>query len=66
MHNTIRWRQAQNNNGGYHRESNSRIVKWSDGSMTLHVGSEVFDVITTPFMHLKDQLFLRQVLYLNQ
>lgn len=61
MHNTIRWRQVENQNGKIERESNSRFVRWSDGSMTLHVGSEVFDVITTPIMHSKDQLFLRQV-----
>lgn len=26
------------------RESNSRVVEWSDGSLTLHVGAEVFSL----------------------
>ena len=26
------------------RESNSRVVEWSDGSLTLHVGTEVFSL----------------------
>ena len=34
--NVIRWREGPT--GG--RESNARIVKWSDGSVTLHVGNE--------------------------
>ena len=25
-------------------ESNARIVRWSDGSLSLHLGSEIFDV----------------------
>ena len=34
--NVIRWRDTE----GSGRQSNARIVTWSDGSMTLHVGSE--------------------------
>ena len=34
--NVIRWRETAT--GG--RESNTRLVKWSDGTMTLHVGGE--------------------------
>jgi RNA polymerase-associated protein LEO1 len=35
--NVVRWRYA----AGGERESNARVVRWSDGSLTLHVGSEV-------------------------
>ena len=33
-----------NNNEELVRESNTRLVKWSDGSYTLHVGQEVLEV----------------------
>ena len=42
--NAIRWRWATGPDGGLVRESNARIVEWSDGSRTLSVGDEVFDV----------------------
>lgn len=38
--NTVRWKVDDNGN----RISNSRFVKWSDGSWTLQVGNEQFDV----------------------
>lgn len=53
VHNMIRWRYKTNNssgeimrdeNGNPLRESNTRIVKWSDGSYTLHIGTEVLEV----------------------
>ena len=36
--NVIRWRDGGE---GMPRQSNARIARWSDGSITLHVGSEV-------------------------
>ena len=36
--NVIRWRESRDSG---ERQSNARVVTWSDGSMTLHVGSEV-------------------------
>lgn len=42
--NTIRWRYEQESEGDYKRVSNARFVKWSDGSMSLQVGEELFDV----------------------
>ena len=50
VHNMIRWRYQKDKNGNFirskdgklMRESNARLVKWDDGSMTLHVGPEVF------------------------
>jgi len=55
VQNMIRWRYKRNADGELERddddqlirESNSRIVQWSDGSFTLHIGNEVFDVQTT-------------------
>lgn len=42
--NAIRWRWAAGPDGNLYRESNSRLIRWSDGSVTLHVGDEVMDV----------------------
>jgi len=52
VHNMIRWRYKEDEDGEYLRdeqgnpirESNTRLVKWSDGSFTLHVGNEVLEV----------------------
>lgn len=51
VHNMIRWRYQRDENGALVREggdlvreSNSKIVKWSDGSYTLHIGNEAFDI----------------------
>jgi len=41
----VRWRHGR----GGQRESNARVVEWSDGSMTLHVGDKpVFEVLQAP------------------
>lgn len=42
--NAIRWRWAAGSHGELRRESNARLVRWSDGSVTLSVGDEVMDV----------------------
>jgi RNA polymerase-associated protein LEO1 len=52
VHNMIRWRYktdgagviVRDEGGEPRRESNTRVVKWSDGSYTLHVGKEVLEV----------------------
>lgn len=44
VENTIRWRNNVDKDGNMIKESNARIVKWSDGSMSLHLGSEIFDI----------------------
>jgi len=58
VHNMIRWRYTtttNNDDGGGNdgereqtltRESNARVVKWSDGTYTLHVGNEILEVDT--------------------
>ena len=48
----IRWRYKKDENGNMMRddegklirESNARLVQWEDGSFTLHVGKEAFEV----------------------
>ncbi|KAL3821941.1 hypothetical protein ACHAXA_004429 [Cyclostephanos tholiformis] len=52
VHNMIRWRYktdkageiVRDGGGEPVRESNTRVVRWSDGSFTLHVGKEVLEV----------------------
>ncbi|KAL1943097.1 hypothetical protein VTO73DRAFT_4768 [Trametes versicolor] len=44
VENTVRWRWAKDEFGQDRRQSNSRIVRWSDGSLSLQLGKELFDV----------------------
>ncbi|CAM9018867.1 unnamed protein product [Wickerhamomyces anomalus] len=43
--NTLRWRYAKDSNGELINESNAQVVEWSDGSLSLKLGDEYFDVI---------------------
>lgn len=47
--NTIRWRWSESNGteGGKVPQSNARIVRWSDGSSSLQLGSEFYDISLT-------------------
>lgn len=58
--NTMRWREYMDDNGAMIKESNTRIVKWSDGSMSLHLGNEIFDVYKQPLQGDHNHLFIRQ------
>ncbi|XP_053784405.1 RNA polymerase-associated protein LEO1 [Desmodus rotundus] len=60
VENTIRWRTRQDEAGNEIKESNARIVKWSDGSLSLHLGSEVFDVYKAPLQGNHTHLFVRE------
>jgi len=60
VENTIRWRTVQDEEGNPVRQSNARIVKWSDGSMSLHLGNEIFDVHKQPLQSDFNHLFIRQ------
>lgn len=68
VENTIRWRKKINEDGTEAtdelgkpiRESNARVVRWSDGSMSLHLGDEIFDVHTMPIQGDFNHLFVRQ------
>ncbi|XP_050526264.1 another transcription unit protein [Daktulosphaira vitifoliae] len=60
VENTIRWREIFDKDGNLVKESNARIIKWSDGSMSLHLGSEIFDVYKQPLVGDHNHLFIRQ------
>lgn len=60
VENTIRWRMNFDADGKAIRESNARMVRWSDGSMSLHLGNEVFDVYKQPLQGDFNHLFIRQ------
>ncbi|PWN33644.1 uncharacterized protein FA14DRAFT_161398 [Meira miltonrushii] len=47
--NTIRWRWSnkRDSNGVRKPESNARVVRWSDGTSSLQLGSEFYDITTT-------------------
>jgi RNA polymerase-associated protein LEO1 len=49
MSNMVRWRYAGDNakrssDGEPARESNARVVKWSDGTTSLYIGKEIYDL----------------------
>ncbi|CAP26298.2 Protein CBG06074 [Caenorhabditis briggsae] len=48
VENTLRWRIRKDENGEEIRESNAKIVKWEDGTMSLYLGNEIFDVTLMP------------------
>lgn len=48
MENTIRWRTVFDDEGNAVQQSNARMVRWSDGSLSLYLGAEVFDVYRQP------------------
>ncbi|CAI9176928.1 unnamed protein product [Rangifer tarandus platyrhynchus] len=60
IENTIRWRICRDKDGNKIKESNARIVKWSDGSLSLHLGNEVFDVYKAPMQANHNHLFIRE------
>ncbi|XP_019656519.2 RNA polymerase-associated protein LEO1-like isoform X2 [Ailuropoda melanoleuca] len=60
VENTIRWRKRRDEEGNEVKESNARVVKWSDGSLSLHLGSEVFDVYKAPMQGSHSHLFVRE------
>ncbi|KAF4524501.1 hypothetical protein B566_EDAN011512 [Ephemera danica] len=60
VENTIRWRDIFDEEGRVQKESNARFVKWSDGSMSLHLGSEIFDIYKQPLQGDHNHLFIRQ------
>ncbi|KAI1713767.1 leo1-like protein [Ditylenchus destructor] len=41
---TVRWRISMDEAGNEIRESNAKLYKWSDGSVSLHIGSKMFAV----------------------
>jgi len=59
IENTIRWRTRTDDQGNEVRESNAKIVRWSDGSMSLYLGNEIFDIERHKIMNF-NHLFVRQ------
>ncbi|KAI0343082.1 Leo1-domain-containing protein [Trametopsis cervina] len=47
VENTVRWRWTKDEDGRDRRQSNSRVIRWSDGSMSLRLGKELFDITQT-------------------
>lgn len=74
VHNMIRWRYKRNadgeiqrdDDGNLLRESNSRLVQWSDGSFTLHIGNEAFDVHNQVSSTSKSGMGVNGFVYLSQ
>lgn len=60
VENTLRWKELFNDEGKMVKQSNARFVKWSDGSMSLHLGSEIFDVYKQPLQGDHNHLYIRQ------
>ncbi|KAG6910235.1 hypothetical protein DXG01_012370 [Tephrocybe rancida] len=44
VENTVRWRWTKDEAGVDRRQSNSRIIRWSDGTLSLRLGKELFDI----------------------
>ncbi|KAK2463663.1 hypothetical protein APHAL10511_004414 [Amanita phalloides] len=47
VENTVRWRWTKDENGRDIKQSNSRIIRWSDGTLSLRLGKELFDINQT-------------------
>ncbi|KIJ62028.1 hypothetical protein HYDPIDRAFT_95225 [Hydnomerulius pinastri MD-312] len=47
VENTVRWRWTKDEFGQDKRQSNSRVIRWSDGSLSLRLGKELFDINQT-------------------
>jgi len=60
VENTIRWREKFNEKGVFVKESNARFVRWSDGSLSLHLGDEIFNVERQALHGDHNHLFIRQ------
>jgi RNA polymerase-associated protein LEO1 len=58
-HNAVRWRNSVDDFGDTVRESNSRVVTWSDGSMSLFVGKECYDIAPSDYRDFRD-IYVRQ------
>ncbi|PBK72322.1 hypothetical protein ARMSODRAFT_953997 [Armillaria solidipes] len=44
VENTVRWKWTKNEFGDDVRQSNSRVIRWSDGTLSLRLGKEYFDI----------------------
>eukprot|EP00794_Sanderia_malayensis_P003840 gene3840-4379_t len=60
VENTIRWRYHRDKENSDIKESNARVVRWSDGSLSLHMGNEIFDIFKMPIEGMQNHLFVQQ------
>lgn len=44
VENTVRWKWGKDELGQDVRQSNSRVIRWSDGTLSLRLGKELFDI----------------------
>ncbi|KAF7309645.1 hypothetical protein MIND_00335600 [Mycena indigotica] len=44
VENTLRWRWTKDAEDQDVKQSNSRVIRWSDGSLSLRLGKELFDI----------------------
>ncbi|QPG75241.1 hypothetical protein FOA43_002591 [Brettanomyces nanus] len=42
--NTIRWRYAKTPSGDLYKQSNTKIIEWEDGTMSMKLGNEHFEI----------------------
>ncbi|CAL1714991.1 unnamed protein product [Somion occarium] len=47
VENTVRWRWVKDEHAQDRRQSNARVIRWSDGTMSLKLGKELFDITQT-------------------
>jgi RNA polymerase-associated protein LEO1 len=60
VENTMRWRYEKDAEGNLIKKSNARLVKWSDNSLSMYLGNEIFDVYKTLMAGDHNHLFVRQ------
>ncbi|KAK9477582.1 Leo1-like protein-domain-containing protein [Lipomyces japonicus] len=44
LQNTLRWRYTIDDKNQFKIQSNSKIIRWSDGSLSLKLGKEIFNI----------------------
>ena len=59
VENVMRWREVREEDGRVRRESNTRWVRWSDGTSSLLIGRECFDAVVSQQDPHRHYLFLR-------
>ncbi|TPX44810.1 hypothetical protein SeMB42_g03481 [Synchytrium endobioticum] len=71
---TVRWRDEKDEMGNMiKRESNARLIRWKDGTSSLKIGDEMFDVMVNPLDRVhqymaypNDQMFRNRVRFMKE
>lgn len=61
----IRWRCVKDEAGNIKKESNTRLVKWSDGSIQLMIGDIAYDVMQQDLSRENHYLFVRNTEFIE-